>query len=169
MSEEFKKAFEQHYTLLMRILYHITGSSDTSEDVIQETFIKLYNHKKEFESEDHKKMWLIRVAKNLAYNHEKRLQRERKAYEKELYVQNENTKNENEEKLLKEELENEIQKNLLKIPYKLRIALTLREYGNLNYKQIAKVLKTSESNVKVRIFRARKTLHSLINLGDFYE
>ena len=44
----------------------------------------------------------------------------------------------------------------------------LREYGDLNYKEIAKVLGITEGNVKVRVFRAREQLLKLIGEDDVF-
>ena len=41
--------------------------------------------------------------------------------------------------------------------------IVLREYAGLNYGEIAKVLKISESNVKVRMHRARKELGAMLD------
>ena len=54
------------------------------------------------------------------------------------------------------------QKALDKLPEKLKEAVILKEYSDLNYKEIGKVLGISEGNVKVRIFRARKLLEEIL-------
>jgi len=41
--------------------------------------------------------------------------------------------------------------------------LILKEYGELNYKEIGRALGISEGNVKVRVFRARERLAGLLN------
>ena len=55
-----------------------------------------------------------------------------------------------------------------KLPEKLRMVLILREYAELNYKEIGRVLGITEGNVKVRIFRAREQLAKLIGENDVY-
>jgi len=62
----------------------------------------------------------------------------------------------------------EVRDALMKIPEKLRIVLILKEYEGMNYKEIAKVLGITEGNVKVRAFRARETLLSILNEGGSY-
>ena len=57
---------------------------------------------------------------------------------------------------------------LKKLPKNLREVLMLREYGDLNYKEIAKVLGITEGNVKVRVFRAREQLLKLIGEDDVF-
>jgi RNA polymerase sigma-70 factor (ECF subfamily) len=48
------------------------------------------------------------------------------------------------------------------LPENLRIVLILKEYGELNYKEIGRALGISEGNVKVRVFRARERLAGLL-------
>ena len=44
----------------------------------------------------------------------------------------------------------------------------LKEYGDLNYKEIGKVLGITEGNVKVRVFRAREQLLKILGEDDVY-
>ena len=55
-----------------------------------------------------------------------------------------------------------------KLPENLRVVLILREYAELNYKEIGRVLGITEGNVKVRIFRAREQLAKIIGENDVY-
>ena len=48
------------------------------------------------------------------------------------------------------------------------MVLILREYAELNYKEIGRVLGITEGNVKVRVFRAREQLAKLIGEDDVY-
>ena len=48
------------------------------------------------------------------------------------------------------------------------MVLILKEYEGMNYKEIAKVLGITEGNVKVRAFRAREALLSILNEGGSY-
>ena len=57
---------------------------------------------------------------------------------------------------------------LKKLPKTLKEVIILREYGDLNYKEIGKVLGITEGNVKIRMFRAREQLEKLIGGDDVY-
>ena len=67
-----------------------------------------------------------------------------------------------ENQVIKGETISSVQKALNKLPYSLRIVLTLREYGGLNYKEIGAILGISEGNVKIRVFRARQRLAQIL-------
>jgi RNA polymerase sigma-70 factor (ECF subfamily) len=55
-----------------------------------------------------------------------------------------------------------------KLPEKLKSVLVLKEYADLNYKQIAEILHISESNVKVRVHRARKIMESMLDREEMH-
>ncbi|MDR3199817.1 MAG: RNA polymerase sigma factor, partial [Spirochaetales bacterium] len=129
-----------------------------AEDICQEAFVKLHQRTQGFPSPDDAKFWLVRVAKNLALNHEKRKSRERKAYKKALSKEGVRSAESGEDEYFKKEASLQVQEALLLLPRKLREALVLKEYGDLSYKEIAAILKISEGNVKVRVFRAREWL-----------
>ena len=59
-----------------------------------------------------------------------------------------------------------VQEALERVPFQQRIALILREYAGMTYKEIARSLRISESNVKVRVFRAREQLKTILDEDD---
>ncbi len=67
---------------------------------------------------------------------------------------------------MNEETRSDVQTALDSLPYNLRAPLVFREYADLSYKEIGSVLGISESNVKVRIFRARERLGKALSEGD---
>jgi RNA polymerase sigma-70 factor (ECF subfamily) len=156
--KDFDRIYEGVFPLLIKILVRMTGNMDAAEDICQETFVKFHQRTEGFPSSDDAKFWLIRVAKNLALNYEKRKHREFKAYKKTLLKEKGRSAESGEDEFLKKESSLRVQEALLLLPKKLREALVLKEYGDLPYKEIAAILKVSEGNVKVRVFRAREWL-----------
>jgi RNA polymerase sigma-70 factor (ECF subfamily) len=165
--DSFDSIYEKLFPMLIRIVYRITGDMDASEDLCQEAFIRFYERRDAFPSEDQAKYWLIRVAKNLSYNHEKRKGRERRAYER-VTQQPQRPEESGETSMLKKESQHMIQDALDTLPYKLRVVLVLKEYGGLDYKTIGSILGISEGNVKVRVFRARERLATIFQEGEVY-
>jgi RNA polymerase sigma-70 factor (ECF subfamily) len=120
----------------------------------------------EFPSLDDAKYWLIRVVKNAALNYVKRKERERKAYQK-AFREDTRVQETGETSVLKKEMRAEIQEALNQLPENLRIVLILKEYAELNYKEIGRALGISEGNVKVRVFRARERLADIFESENF--
>ena len=163
-SQEFRRIYDSAFHILYRVAYRITNNEETAEDLCQESFFRLYEKNMVFPNPEEAKYWLIRVVKNAALNHAKRKERERKAYQRAF---REDTRQEEtgEGLLVKKETMGEIQEALNKLPENLRMALVLKEYADMNYKEIGRVLGISEGNVKVRVFRARDRLASLLQGG----
>jgi len=162
---EFRRLYETVFPILFRVAYRITNNEEATEDLCQEAFFRLHEKNMVFPSMDEAKFWLIRVVKNAALNYAKRKVRERKAYQR-AFREDVRTEETGEQVLLKKETREEVQEALKKLPENLRIVLILREYGELNYKEIGRTLGISEGNVKVRVFRARERLAGFINVDS---
>ncbi|TFG63993.1 MAG: RNA polymerase sigma factor [Spirochaetales bacterium] len=158
---EFSQLYENTFRLIYTVAYRITGKVESAEELTQEAFIKLYERFSQFEDANQAKYWLIRVVKNLAFNHEKRKGTEIRAYTKFLNNSRE-SEDSSENLLLRKEASEAVRVTLNRLPEKLRAPLVLKEYGELSYKEIAEILGISEGNVKVRVFRAREVLSNLM-------
>jgi len=165
-TKEFRKLYETVFPILFRVVYRITSSEEAAEDLCQEAFFRLHEKNMVFPSPDEAKYWLIRVAKNAALNYAKRKGRERKAYQR-AFREDTRIEETGENLLIKKETREEVKEALDKLPENLRIVLILKEYGELNYKEIGRSLGISEGNVKVRVFRARERLAGLLNAETF--
>ncbi len=104
---------------------------------------------------------MIRVVKNLSLNYEKKRSRERKAYNRYSSELKPEVRT-GESELMRKEYARLVQLALKQLPYKLRTIIVLREFGDLSYREIAKISGISESNVKVRVFRAREKLRKYL-------
>jgi RNA polymerase sigma-70 factor (ECF subfamily) len=159
---EFRKLYETVFPILFKVAYRIANSEEAAEDLCQEAFFRLYEKNMVFPNAEEAKYWLIRVVKNAALNYAKRKDRERKAYQK-AFREDIRLEKTGEQVLISQETQREVQDALEKLPDNLRIVLILKEYGELNYKEIGRALGISEGNVKVRVFRARERLAGLLS------
>jgi RNA polymerase sigma-70 factor (ECF subfamily) len=158
---DFRRLYETVFPILFRVAYRITSSEEAAEDLCQEAFFRLYEKNMTFPNPEEAKYWLIRVVKNAALNYAKRKVREQKAYRR-AFREEIRTEETGENILVKKETREEIREALEKLPENLRIVMILKEYGELNYKEIGRSLGISEGNVKVRVFRARERLAGLL-------
>ena len=158
---EFQRLYDSTFQILLRVAYRITNSWEAAEDLCQESFFRLYERNMVFPNKEEAKYWLIRVVKNAALNYAKRKARERIVYQR-AFREDHRREETGEGLLVKKETSEEVKSALEKLPENLRMVLILKEYGDMNYKEIGKVLGISEGNVKVRVFRARERLASLL-------
>jgi len=158
---EFRRVYDSAFPILYKVAYRIANSSDAAEDLCQDAFFRLHEKNMVFPSPEEATYWLIRVVKNAALNYAKRKQRERKAYLRAFKEDVRQTET-GEGELVKKETKDEVVRALDQLPENLRIVLILKEYAELNYKEIGRTLGISEGNVKVRVFRARERLAVLL-------
>jgi len=158
---EFRLLFNSAFPVLYKVAFRITNSGEAAEDLCQEAFFRLHEKNMVFPNQEEAKYWLIRVVKNAALNYAKRKQRERKAYQR-VFRENPRQEETGEVQLVKKETRQEVLEALDKLPENLRIVLILKEYAEMNYRDIGRALGINEGNVKVRVFRARERLTALL-------
>jgi RNA polymerase sigma-70 factor (ECF subfamily) len=164
--KEFRRLYDTVFPVIFKVAYRITNSGEAAEDLCQEAFFRLYEKKMVFPNPEEAKYWLIRVVKNAALNYAKRKERERKAYQR-AFKENVRTEETGEGLLIRKETREEVREALEQLHENLRMVLVLKEYGELNYREIGRVLAISEGNVKVRVFRARERLAGLLAEDHF--
>ncbi len=152
MRQPVEILIETYKNNLYVIAFNICKNIQDAEDVVQDTFIQYITFKKEFETEQHIRAWLIRVAINKAKNKNLTFFR-RKIEPLENYM----------ETLTFESSESfELFDTVIKLPEKYRVVIHLFYYEDYAVKDIASILKISESNVKVRLSRGRKLLKNTL-------
>jgi len=182
---DFRSLYEAHFDMLMKVACRITNSMEAAEDIVHDAFSKIVERNMDFPTSNDAKFWLIRVVKNNAINYSKRKGREARAYEK--WWRSEASPIENieagsvtiketgteagvqpslEEDVVRDEASRELRKALSALSPKLKEVLVLKEFSGMSYKEIGAVLGVSEGNVKVRAFRARAALLTLLGKED---
>ncbi|MBQ8822116.1 MAG: sigma-70 family RNA polymerase sigma factor [Lachnospiraceae bacterium] len=148
MRQAVQELIERYQHNLFVAAFQICKNQEDAEDVVQETFIQYHTTKKEYESEEHIRAWLLRVAinkaKNVSYTFWRRNKQPLEDYIETLTFESEES--------------GELFETVLGLPEKYRIVIHLFYYEEYSVQEIAKVLKLSESNVKVRLLRGRKLL-----------
>ncbi|MBP3255615.1 MAG: sigma-70 family RNA polymerase sigma factor [Clostridia bacterium] len=151
----YQKTVEKYSNMVYRLAYFYTNSKYDADDIYQDVFLKYLQNKKQYENEEHKKAWLIKVTINSC---------------KKVWLSSWKRKivslNDNEIKFEMEEdigLYNEIKK----LPKKYRAVIHLFYYEQYSIKDISKVLDQKESTIRTWLTRARKLLKNQIKEEDF--
>ena len=165
--EYFEKLYNEIFPVVIKVSYHITKDMDAAQDVCQDAFIKLYHREDTFQSVEDAKYWLIRVVKNLSFNYLEHEKVKNRAFDKLKHMPS-FSDDTGEKQLLKKDAVEKVNQALDQLPENLKAPLVLREFGGMNYKEIGNALGISESNVKIRIFRAREALGKLLPVGEVY-
>ncbi len=137
---------------LFAAAFNICKNAQDAEDIVQDTFIQYYTNKKEFDSEQHIRAWLIRVAINKAKN-----------VNHTFWKRNKISLEDYMETLTFETPESEnLFETVMRLPEKYRIVIHLFYYEDYTVREIAGILHLSESNVKVRLSRGRILLREAL-------
>jgi len=167
VDEDFRFIYEMTMNIIYKVSYNITKRREIAEDICHDCLIKMTEKKMTFPSMDDAKYWLIRVVRNASLNYIKRNARERKAYQR-VFKDSAKCTSTSEELLIKDETVQRVRLAFDKLPENLKAVLQLKEYTDLNYKEIGDILGITEGNVKIRVFRARKRLSKILGDDDAY-
>lgn len=162
---DFKKIYDATFNLLFKVSFRIVNDEEAAEDLVHDSYIKANEKAMSFPTMNDATYWLIRVVKNASLNYAKRKTREKKALQREFYEDRRQVTS-GETDALRAETVKKAKEALRQLPENLREVLVLREYADMNYKEIGKALGITEGNVKVRVFRAREALSKLIGEDD---
>jgi RNA polymerase sigma-70 factor (ECF subfamily) len=158
------------YEILIRrynsFLYKIGRSyhynHQDTEDLMQETYISAYCNLKKFEQRASFKTWLTRLMLNHCYQKKHKL-----SYANEIVTAEPATEKtdslfqfSNKDEMINKELGSVMENALLQIPEDYRMVFTLRELNGLSVAETAAALNITETNVKVRLNRAKAMLRS---------
>lgn len=133
---------------LFAAAFNVCKNAQDAEDVVQDTFVQYYTTKKEFESEQHLRAWLMRVAVNKAKNVNRTFWRRNKISIED-YM---------ETLVFETPAAETLFETVMQLPEKYRIVIHLYYYEEYAVREIAQILKLSESNVKIRLSRGRAML-----------
>ncbi|MBD3258651.1 sigma-70 family RNA polymerase sigma factor, partial [candidate division GN15 bacterium] len=143
-----------HQKRLFRFIYGLTKSFDVTEDIVQEAFVKAYQAMDRFRADLDFYPWLATIARNLAYNHISRSEKQEsldKIAEK--GFDPESGELGPMEKLLDSEGQRRFYQVLNGMPAKYRTVFVLRHFEDMDYSQIASYLKIPPGTVDSRLYR----------------
>ena len=152
---------------LIGFMYRLCHNRATAEDLAQEVFLRVYRSRTSYEPSAKFSTWLYRIATNLAVNHARDTRHERPENTVRLDEPDQETGTtpdladeslSAEQQLLKRERLAAIRSRISALPERQRLAVMMHKYQQMDYRQIAAVMKLSESATKSLLFRAYETL-----------
>lgn len=148
-------ALRKYSSEVYRICYLYLRNKAEAEDAYQDVFVRFMQANKEFESDEHEKAWICRVAINRCKDIVKSFRYRFVSLESipELVFEN--------------DTDSTVLETILALPSKYKAVLYLHYYQGYNASQIAKILDSSENTVYSQLSRARALLKE--RLGEDYE
>ncbi|MHB8303772.1 MAG: RNA polymerase sigma factor [Acidobacteriaceae bacterium] len=149
----------EHSALLFRVAFSVLRHASDAEDVVQETFLRVLKHQRKLAEVENPRVWLVRIAWNLALDRKRRLRATPLVEEAEEILRRHASAEATAEVTLgAAEGCVRILRMMDKLPRKEREALRLSAIEELGTAEIAAVLQTTESSVRSCLFRARQRL-----------
>ena len=143
--------------VLYRLALRITLSHEDAEDVVQDTLLKVWSRKNDWQQIQNIEAYAMTIARNLALDKMKRVTAHLASLDS--MPVNEQAKSHNPYERIFEQDRLQFVRNLIdQLPEKQRTCMQLRDVEGKPYKEIASILNMTEQQVKINIFRARQTI-----------
>src|ERR1700694_1579801 len=163
----FASLVQKYRRPMVGFMFRLCHNPSTAEELAQEVFLRVYRSRASYEPTAKFTTWLYRIATNLAVNYARDTRHERPENTVRLDEPDLETGTtpdladdslSAEEQILKRERLAAIRSKVNALPERQRVAVIMHKYQQMDYRQIAGVLKLSESATKSLLFRAYETL-----------
>ena len=163
----FTYLVQKYRRQMVGFMYRMCHNPAAAEELAQEVFLRVYRSRESYEPSAKFNTWLYRIATNLAVNHARDTRHERPENLVRLDEPDQETgatpdlpdaSLTAEEQMLRRERMNVIRKRVQGLPERQKMAVIMHKYQQMDYREIAEVMKLSESATKSLLFRAYETL-----------
>ncbi|MDU5080493.1 sigma-70 family RNA polymerase sigma factor [uncultured Tissierella sp.] len=149
IDESIDNIVNTYSNMVYRLAFSQTRNKSDADDIFQEVFLRYIKNKPNFETEEHRKAWLIRVTINCA---------------KKLWASSwaKKTQPLDDEIAFETEEDNNLHYELKKLPIKYRTVIHLFYYEDLSIEEISHILKQKPSTVRTQLTRGRRKLKEIL-------
>lgn len=161
-NEAFKKLVREYQRPLYAHIRNMVLNHDDTDDVLQNTFVKIFQHLKNFKGESKLYSWMYRIATNEAITFINN--RAKKAG-----ISSEELK----DKIIKnleadtdydgDEIQLKLQKAVASLPEKQQLIFKMKYFQEMKYDEISEILETSVGGLKASYFHAVKKIEEFLN------
>ena len=147
-TQEYERLAEKYLDCIYRVAVNGCKHHADAEDVVQNTFVKLWERTESFADEEHARKWLIRVAVNECHSLWRNPWKKKTVYLEEM------TK----EPTFSHREKSDLYEAVMGLPVKYRQVVHLYYFEEYSVKEIAELVNLSETAVQTRLLRARQKL-----------
>lgn len=148
----YERLYQMHAPRMKSLAFHMVGSRSDAEDVVQETFLKVYRAVVGFEGQSSLTTWIYRILINCCYDALRKRQRLAE-------TQTERIERGRETKL---PLRLALEKALGQINERQRLVFLMFEVEGLRHSEIAGILEVPEGTCRSWLFEAKRELKRLL-------
>ncbi len=166
----FRDLMDRYSRRMVNYIYRIIGDRDRAEDLLQDTFIRVYRNIHRFDQSRKFSTWLYTIATNLAKNELRNAGRSPLMYFQNFFFRKDEPQmfeaadkaGRPDDELYQKQLENIVSTAVEKMPNRHRLVFSLRETQGKSYEEIAEILGCNIGTVKSRLNRARAKFAQII-------
>ena len=143
---------------LYRMALRITMNAADAEDVVQETMMKVWNRRDQWEQIESIEAFCLTICRNLSLDKVRRMDNQTQSLDAAYDPKDLGVSSNPEEQAIQSDRIRLVRQMISQLPEKQRSCMQLRDMEGKSYKDIATILDITEEQVKVNIFRARQTI-----------
>ena len=152
---------------LFRLALRITLNRVEAEDIVQDTLIKVWDRRFEWENIDSIEAFSLTVCRNLSLDRLRKKENSNDSLE-DVNIAEPVASSNPQDRMIQEDRVSLVRQIIDSLPEKQRSCMQLRDFEGKSYKEIAQVLDITEEQVKVNIFRARQMVkQKYLKLGNY--
>ena len=155
----FQQLVESYQQKAFRIAVLIVQDDFLANDIVQETFLKVYLNRDQLKNLSHFSSWFYRILTRTAWELSKK---QLPLCKDENIFQTISSPEDMEQDILQKEVHQQIQQALRALPYHQRTAIVLYYYEGMSVKEIAQATGSMQGTVQSRLFLARKKLRPIL-------
>ncbi len=161
--EGFEQVMEFYMPMVYRIAFARVGNREDAEDITQNVFLRYYKANCGFDSEEHRKAWLIRCAVNSSNTFAGSAWLRHRASDEGMDNMSGDTGDFTEET----DRKSAVMQAVMRLPDKYRLVIHLFYFEDMSVADISKMTKIRENTVRSQLSRAREMLKPMLKEVDF--
>jgi RNA polymerase sigma-70 factor (ECF subfamily) len=162
-AQAFTGLYERHAAALLTFLVHLTGDRTLAEDILQETFIRVYRAREDYRATGQFRAWLFTIGRRLVIDWRRS---QHLAWSDEpAALETTSAPDRAEDRAEGRDLAARVDRALRRLPDTQREVVLLSRYAGLDTRQIAQITGTTPGAVRVALHRALQKLRELIDEG----
>lgn len=154
---------------LFRLALRITQNRFEAEDVVQETMLKVWKGRSEWDKIDNIEAFCLTVCRNLSLDKMRHMDNLVQNIEQESEPADQSYSANPEEQAVQHDRLQLVRQLISQLPEKQRTCMQLRDVEGKSYRDIANIIGISEEQVKVNIFRARQTIRERFQQAENFK
>lgn len=161
----FSRLVEKHQRTMMRVALRITRDLELAEDVVQDSFLKAFQKLESFEGRSSFKSWMYQITLNTAKNKIRGTHRETIGVDKLMLA----AEAKSEARLSLQDLQLFIRSAVEELPERQKMALTLRIFEDLSFKEIAEIMECPYDTAKANYRHGLMKIKERVERHDDYK